>query len=238
MTEREKLQRAKMYIDKLTAGIDPLTDLPIPPSDTVCQPRISRCLAYVSEVLGQVIDEFNRPLASPTAEKEAFYIPPERRELFEFSETALSLSDIVNRLNVLRSNESYKKLTHATISAWLEEIGILRRETYGEKSYLRPSEPGRAWGVSIEHRTGINGEYDVVVYNLEMQHLLLNNLDGLFAYIRDFTAMQGKAWTDDQINLLKDLSRQGVPFQEIAKILKRNPDSVRSRMKKLGLIPQ
>ena len=56
MTELEKMQRAKMYIDKLANGVDPLTDAEITSDSTLNNVRISRCLFYVSEVLGKVID--------------------------------------------------------------------------------------------------------------------------------------------------------------------------------------
>ena len=41
MTELETLQRAKMYLDKLANGIDPLTDVPVPDNDCINQIRIS-----------------------------------------------------------------------------------------------------------------------------------------------------------------------------------------------------
>ena len=56
MTELEKMQRAKMYIDKLANGIDPLTDNEMTDDRTLNNVRVSRCLFYVSEVLGKVID--------------------------------------------------------------------------------------------------------------------------------------------------------------------------------------
>ena len=43
MTELETMQRAKMYLDKLTQGIDPITDQPIPAGDSLNNPRLSRC---------------------------------------------------------------------------------------------------------------------------------------------------------------------------------------------------
>lgn len=35
LTEKETILRAKMYLEKLSAGIDPLTDALVPESDTV-----------------------------------------------------------------------------------------------------------------------------------------------------------------------------------------------------------
>ena len=55
MTEIDILKHAKEYLDKLAEGIDPLTGAVVSDTDVVRQTRISRCLTYVSDVLGRVI---------------------------------------------------------------------------------------------------------------------------------------------------------------------------------------
>ena len=44
MTELEKMQRAKMYLDKLANGIDPISDREMPDDTVLNQVRLSRCL--------------------------------------------------------------------------------------------------------------------------------------------------------------------------------------------------
>ena len=39
-----------------------------------------------------------------------------------------------------------------------------------------------AQGLSLEHRTGQYGEYDVVMYNSAAQRFILKNLDAIAAY--------------------------------------------------------
>lgn len=55
MTELETMQRAKMYLEKLSRGIDPITDREMPEDSVLNNVRICRCLHYVSGVLDQVI---------------------------------------------------------------------------------------------------------------------------------------------------------------------------------------
>ena len=55
MTELETMQRAKMYMDKLAQGIDPITDRELPEDSALNNVRLARCFFYVSDVLGQVI---------------------------------------------------------------------------------------------------------------------------------------------------------------------------------------
>ena len=56
MTELETLERAKMYMEKLANGINPIDGSVIPDEDIVNNVRLSRCFFYVADVLRQVIE--------------------------------------------------------------------------------------------------------------------------------------------------------------------------------------
>ena len=56
MTELEKLEYAKTFIDKLASGINPIDNSPIPEGEVANNVRISRCFFYVSDILRQVIE--------------------------------------------------------------------------------------------------------------------------------------------------------------------------------------
>ena len=56
MTDLEKIEYAKSFIDKLANGINPLDDSPIPDNDIANNVRLSRCFFYVSDILRQVIE--------------------------------------------------------------------------------------------------------------------------------------------------------------------------------------
>lgn len=56
MTELEKIEYAKSFIDKLANGINPLDDSLVPDGDIVNNVRLSRCFFYVSDILRQVIE--------------------------------------------------------------------------------------------------------------------------------------------------------------------------------------
>lgn len=53
MTELEAMQRAKMYLDKLAQGINPITNQEVPEDSTLNHIRLARCFFYVSDVLGR-----------------------------------------------------------------------------------------------------------------------------------------------------------------------------------------
>ena len=88
MTELETLQRAKMYIDKLANGINPLDDTPVKYDDIINNVRISRCLFYVSDTLRKVIEN-GGTVSVPKIRKQDFDISADEIEKFEFSEHSI-----------------------------------------------------------------------------------------------------------------------------------------------------
>ena len=81
MTEIEKIEYAKAYIDKLANGINPLTDQPIPDHELLNHVRISRCLFYVSDVLRQVAENggIGKPEKKEKKKKQPFHLSAEDR---------------------------------------------------------------------------------------------------------------------------------------------------------------
>ena len=148
MTELEKMQRAKMYIDKLANGINPLNDLPAAESDVINNIRISRCLFYVSDILRQVI-ESNGVQSKEKSGKKPFFLSVDSRKQFSFSATPISISEITKRINDLVDVDTYKKLKHTDITSWLIEINALEVcSTADGKTVKRPTEQGKSLGIS------------------------------------------------------------------------------------------
>lgn len=56
MTELEKIEYTKGFVDKLAEGINPIDGTPIAEGDLLNNVRISRCMYYVSDILRRVIE--------------------------------------------------------------------------------------------------------------------------------------------------------------------------------------
>lgn len=56
MTELEKIEYAKTFIDKLANGFNPLDGQPVAETDIVNNIRLSRCFFFVSDILRRVIE--------------------------------------------------------------------------------------------------------------------------------------------------------------------------------------
>ena len=107
---------------------------------------------------------------------------------------------------------------------------------------LRPTKRGTELGIFTEKRTGINGEYAVVIYNKDAQQFILDNIEAIVHHINTakkdtgFHESHGQAWTPGHDECLVDLFNKNVPVGEIAVTLKRSEEGIRARLKKLGLI--
>ena len=182
MTELEIMSRAKTYLDKLARGIDPLTDREVPEDDIVNNVRISRCLFYVSGILEKVIANGGYVGTKPKVVKEEFALPDGAAASFRFSDKPIPVSEIAARLNELKQRENMKDLTGAKIADWLAAKGILEiRQDQQGKKHKCPTAQGVSLGLSMEHRTGQYGEYDVVMYSLPAQHFVVDHLEAILA---------------------------------------------------------
>lgn len=240
MTELEKMQRAKMYIDKMANGINPVDDTYAADQDMVNNVRISRCLFYVSTILGQVIDN-NGVIQKGKASKKAFFLSDDRITDFAFSEAPISVSEISRRLNDLADLDLCHKLKYSDITNWLVSIGALETITLADgKSTKRPTSQGEALGISLETRKSVTGEYIVVVYNKSAQQFILDNMDAIITNIRNTSTKkagnQGQAWTAEHEECLLDLFNKHVPVSEMAATLMRTETGIRAKLKKMGLI--
>ncbi len=185
MTDLEIMQRAKMYIDKLANGINPLDDNTISENDIVNNIRISRCLFYVSDVLRQVIENGGTVTKKRTP-KEKFYISFEDIQKFPFSEKPIPISEIAKRINeITPENENMKKISHKHLTDWLISIEMLYWDTTADgKKVKRPTTAGNQLGIAAEVRHGSQGDYTVVVYNRAAQQFIIDNIDSVMAMMK------------------------------------------------------
>ncbi len=238
MAEMENLQRAKQYMEKLANGINPLDDTVIADYEVVNNVRLSRCFFYVANVLGQVIDNGGVPEPQQKKQKkQAFALPMKKRDEFAFSDVPIPVSEIAKRINALIDRERMRSLSYRAIRDWLMDVGFLEEVSDGADGTLkRTTAEGERLGIQMDARVGTEGVYYVILYNLEAQHFIMDNLDAILDREKGKKENQGKPWSKKQDECLEDLYRQGVPVKEIAVTLKRNSGGIRARLKKLGLM--
>lgn len=239
MTELEMIERARMYVQKLANGVNPIDGSEVPDGDVVNNVRISRCLFFVADVLGQVLENGGTapaPKAEKKPQKLPFELTFEQAASFAYSDKPIPVSEIAKRLNDLIDTEKMKKLGYTTIVSWLMEIGLIETVTLPSgKLAKRPTEAGLENGLAVEERLGQSGVYKVVVYDTAAQHFIVDNLDAIIADLNAPPEMQGTPWTPEQDEVLAQMHASGASSKEIAAVLKRRTSAITSRLKKLGL---
>ena len=238
MTELEIMQHAKVYLDKLAKGIDPLTDREVPEDDVINNVRISRCLFYVSDVLRHVIENGGIQVKSVRSrDKAPFSLSFEERARYAFGDRPVTVSVIAQRLNELVDLNTVQKLKTTSITAFLMQSGLLFEAEIptGGKS-KRPTDAGRHLGMQTVQRSGQNGEYTAVVYSREAQQFILDNLDAIIDInAKPLHENQGKPWTPEEDAFLQEAFHSGTDIREMSTSLGRTRDAIRARLKKLGL---
>lgn len=186
MTELEKIAYAKMFIDKLANGINPLDESHIPDGDVVNNVRLSRCFFYVSDILRQVIENGGITASSvreKRQKKSQFYLTAEQAKNFRYSDRPITASDIAERIMEIGPKEGVKKFPRSHIAKWFVAAGLLEdaMSPLG-RVFKRPTALGEELGILIEAREGANGKYHVVVYGKEAQQLTIDNIDAIVAF--------------------------------------------------------
>ena len=147
MTELETMQRAKMYLDKLAQGIDPITNQEVPEDSILNNVRLARCFFYVSDVLEQVI--VNGGVIGGKPKLQAFSITMEQLSKVQISQEPVRITQLVEQIGNAAENPQMKKLSATVITNRLLEKGFLEKQTDSDgKSRRIPTKNGLMIGLS------------------------------------------------------------------------------------------
>ena len=181
----------------------------------------------------------NRLSGAIRKKKQPFSMTSQMLSDYVPAETPLSLNEFVKILNNLKE-DNMKKLKYRTVINFLINEKLL--ETYINSKGVerkRPTELGLSVGIFTEERNGSNGTYTVILYNQEAQKFLIDSMEVILTGQEEIASeaeLQGSPWTSAQEECMVDLFQKNVSISEIAVTLKRTPEGIRARLKKLGLI--
>lgn len=175
MTDLEIMQRAKLCMDKLAQGIDPITDREMPDDSVLNNVRLARCFFYVSDVLGRVIQ--NKGVIGAKPKLQEFCITDEQLSRVQISHEPVRVTQFVEQISAAVNDPQMKKLSTTVITNWLLEKGLLEKHTTPDgKTKRLPTANGVMLGLSTQIRQGQYGDYEAVYYNAEAQRFLLDNM--------------------------------------------------------------
>lgn len=180
MTELETMQRAKMYLDKLAQGIDPITNQDVPEDSVLNNVRLARCFFYVSGVLEQVIANGGAVGGKP--KQQAFHISTEQLAQVQVSQEPVRVTQLIELISASVSDPQMRKLRTTVITDWLLEKGFMEKQTGPDGKSIRvPTQNGLMLGLSVQVRQGQYGEYQAVLYNAAAQQFVLDHLPEMLA---------------------------------------------------------
>lgn len=174
MTELELLQRAKLYMDQLAQGVDPISLQALPDDSALNNVRLARCFFYVSGILDQVIRNGGHV---GSIHKADFSITPEQLARVQISSTPVRITEFADLLLQAVDGQPMKRLNAVKLTNWLIEKGFLAKETTPDgKSRRAPTQAGMSLGITSQMRQSPDGEYLAIYYDANAQRFLLDNL--------------------------------------------------------------
>lgn len=174
MTELETVQRAKLYMDQLSQGIDPISGRELPEDSALNQIRLSRCFFYVSGILEQVIRNGGQV---GSAQKADFSITPEQLARVQISAYPVRITEFADTVLQTVGNSAMKRPNVNKVTNWLLEQGLLTTEpTPDGKTRRIPTAAGTRIGITAQLRQSPEGEYLAIYYDANAQRFLLDHL--------------------------------------------------------------
>ena len=185
MTELEKIQYTKSFVDQMANGVNPITGEPIPETDLLRHERISRCMQYVSNILQQTIikteaEQQREQVRRLLSDRPSFALPYEKRKQILLFDSPVSVKQIVKQINDQIEDPNMRRLQSKQVIEWLAVTGMLAVKNDQKGIPIKyPTDKGKQIGITSEHRSARGETYLVAVYSREAQQFIIDNLDAI-----------------------------------------------------------
>ncbi len=185
MNDLDVMKRAKMYLDQLSQGIDPITGSSLSREDPLGGERLKKCFAYTAGVLERVIRN-GGVVSGGHSGPAPFALTPEEKAAVVLFPEPVNISTLVRSLNEASgavTEGRMKKLSYQPLLRWLLAQGYLKDQegAAGKKNRLITA-LGAQLGLRREERTNQQGiTYSIILYSHAAQQLMLDRLEEILA---------------------------------------------------------
>lgn len=180
MNELQKMLRAKMYMDKLVNGINPLTGFRLNAGDIVKDDRVIACFEYISEVLQRNIEDFDSNYTTSRRTQQKPFMTDDQYAQIRVSYEPVLLIDIANEINRVIKDNDTKKILGVWINDWLESREMLMKNAFGNRI---ATDLGNRVGIKSELRNdSMNGDYYVNLFSDSAQRYVYDNFENIIEY--------------------------------------------------------
>lgn len=171
--ELAKLQLAKMFVDCLVNGVDPVynTDINI---DTLYNEQVVSCFRFISDILARDIYK-EQDLVKPSNER----ISEEQLSEMKVYSYSCKVSELASEINRVIEGTGIKKVAAKWINDWLEKEGYLRKSDINSRI---ATGKGNQLGIESEYRKSDYGkEYYINFYSEQAQAFVFSHLNDIIA---------------------------------------------------------
>ncbi len=180
VSEVEKMSRAKMYLEKLASGTDPISGKSITDDSVLKNERLVHCFEYVAGVLGKNIEnaEHFGHLGSADA-REKFNFTDEMKKKIEPLEGPVGIKNMTDAINAVIDREKTRPISIFTIGNGLVKDGLLKVITDADgKSHKVPTEKGEKAGITIRELVMSDGRhFKKCVLDQNMQTYIIEHIN-------------------------------------------------------------
>ena len=180
--------RAKTYIDKLSNGINPITNVHVTETDSVNNTKVSNALSYISKLLNRIIDYCTMDYSTDPRKAfkglRPFFISEEQISRYIFSNEPVYLSTIARQLNSLSHAPDMKEITCRNLLSYLFYTGCVEEKRIQKGEILRrPTAKGLEIGLIQLTRKGSKGPNTVTLYTAPAQHYIITHIQPIIAFL-------------------------------------------------------
>ena len=208
----KKMYRAKVYLDEMRQGIDPVSKLPVPDDSVIRQEKVKNCFFFLSELLDELINEFepkgedNVPeeLLSGTPEEnlektaeetvnstlEPFHMNYEQVKKVTITKKPVAASTFIRNINKALNRKTTRPIRAKDINGWLREKGFIEEraiQIIKEDTEFYPTAQASSVGLLLESKPINNGQADkhFIKFSEAGQQFILDNIDDIAEYAKN-----------------------------------------------------
>lgn len=201
----KKMYRAKMYMDDMRQGVDPVSKLPVPEDSVIRQEKVINCFAFLSELLDELISEFEPETEAPALDEFAppedcvseetnvtlkpFQISFEQVSNVTITKNPIAASTFIRRINKVLDRKTTKPIREKDINGWLAQKGFIEERVIQvikeDKEYLTTKQASSI-GLLLGSKPINNGRADkhFIRFSGTGQQFILDNIDDIAEYAR------------------------------------------------------
>lgn len=210
MTDNERYYTAKIYLEKLANGMNPLTGEDLPEDTVLNNVYLCRAFSLASSVLDETIKNGCRVQPYEKNRMVPFKIDEEQRSKVRISEEAVTVTAITNRVEKVLDKD-VRPLAPVKVTQWLEMQGFLEsklNEETGERARVA-TEEGEKLGIESRNEM-LRGQMRYrTFYNINAQAFIIANLDKIAS-----ETSSSLIFADDSTQLTLDTSLEESPKED------------------------